>query len=70
MCECCVALISVCSCFFHVYSVRMRPVDVYRARALLVCKVCGHPHDIMTDELIISKSHWISNMGEETLLEF
>lgn len=40
----------------------VRPVDFYRAPALKVCKFCGQLHDIMTDELIISKFHW---MGEK-----
>lgn len=43
----------------------VRLVDFYRAPALKVCKFCGQLHDIMTDELIISKFHWMSHMGEK-----
>lgn len=41
----------------------MRPAGFYRPQALMVCEVCGHLHDIMTDELIISKFRWMNNMG-------
>lgn len=35
----------------------------YRVGALEVCNFCSHLHDIMTDELIISKFHWMSHMS-------
>lgn len=48
----------------------MQLAGFYRARALEVCNFCGHLHDIMTDELIISKFHWMSHMSAKTLLAF
>lgn len=65
-------LCSVCTRVFFFFCVRacVRSAGFYRARALEVCNFCGHLHDIMTDELIISKFHWMSHMSAKTLLAF
>ena len=53
----CVLLVRSCVCNMWVF---------YGGRALKVCKFSSRLHDIMTDELIISKFHWMSHMGAET----
>lgn len=64
-------LFSVCTCFFFTHAcVCEQSEGFYRAGALEVCNFCGHLHDIMTDELIISKFHWMSHMSAKTLLAF
>lgn len=63
-------LFSACTCFFFCVRARVRLMRFYRGRALEVCNFCSHLHDIMTDELIISKFHWMSHMSAKTLLAF
>lgn len=39
------------------------PTGFYGVEALKACKFSRRLHDIMTDDSIISKFHWMSHMG-------